>query len=95
MIIKCPEYGAENQTTQTPQPEKRYRCGKCGASITFTQTTDIPDIATKTLQEKPQSDEMASPAVGKRWYKSIILTGDYYYLPHSYDDTVTEIQVIW
>lgn len=46
MIIECPECGAKNQTSQPPQHGKRYRCGKCGASITFLQTTD--DVPSET-----------------------------------------------
>jgi len=42
MIIECPECGAKNSTVQPPQPNKRYRCGKCGAVITSLQTTDTP-----------------------------------------------------
>ncbi len=52
MIIECPEYGAKNQTTQPPQPGKRYRCGKCGAVITFLQTTDSQDTSTAIQKEK-------------------------------------------
>ena len=50
MIIECPECGTNNQTAQTPNPDNKYRCGKCGASITFLQTIDIQD----TLAEIPK-----------------------------------------
>lgn len=42
MIIECPECGKKNVTDRLPQPDKVYRCGQCGASITFLQTTDTP-----------------------------------------------------
>ncbi len=46
MIIECPECGAKNQITQPTQSGKRYRCGKCGATITFLRTTDTPKETT-------------------------------------------------
>ena len=49
MIIECPNCGTKNQTTQPPQLGKRYRCGKCGAVITYLQTTD-------TLTKIPKED---------------------------------------
>jgi len=42
MIIECPECGAKNSIDKPSQLGKRYRCGKCGASITFPQTIDTP-----------------------------------------------------
>jgi len=48
MIIECPECGAKNQTTQPPQPGKRYRCGKCGAVVTFLDTIDTTSETTKS-----------------------------------------------
>ena len=49
MIVKCPECGKENITDKPIQPNKRYRCGKCGAVITFPQTAD-------TLTEIPKEE---------------------------------------
>ncbi|MFC1862166.1 MJ0042-type zinc finger domain-containing protein [Chloroflexota bacterium] len=46
MIIECPKCGAKNTTDKSPQPGKEYRCGKCGASITFLQTIDTPSETT-------------------------------------------------
>lgn len=40
MIIECPECGVKNSIEKPLQPGRRYRCGKCGASITFLQTVD-------------------------------------------------------
>ncbi len=40
MIIECLECGEKNQAIQPPRPGKNYRCGKCGAAITFLQTVD-------------------------------------------------------
>ena len=44
MIIECPECGAKNQITQTPQSGKRYRCGKCHAEITLVEAVDTPIV---------------------------------------------------
>lgn len=49
MIIKCPECGKENVTDKPIQPDRRYRCGKCGAVITFLQTDDAQDELTNPL----------------------------------------------
>ncbi len=57
MIIECPECGEKNQTALPPQPGKRYRCGKCGASITFLQTADIQKAPTQILKEKTQTEK--------------------------------------
>ncbi len=46
MIIECPECGEKNQAIQPPQPDKNYRCGKCGAAITILQTADTPTETT-------------------------------------------------
>ena len=71
MIIKCLECGAENQALQTPQPGKRYRCGKCGAVITFMQTDDTqetPNIRQaeldRTLAREKCNYHRATDAVG-------------------------------
>ena len=60
MIIECPECGIKNQTDKTPQSDKSYRCGKCGALITFQQITANQDTLTeapkeKSLPEKPRT----------------------------------------
>ena len=47
MIIECPECGTKNTTDKSIQHGKRYRCGKCGAEITFLQTTDTQGIFTE------------------------------------------------
>ncbi len=53
MIIECPECGTKNQTDKPPQPDKRYRCGKCGAVITFQQIIANQDTLTEAPKEKP------------------------------------------
>lgn len=57
MIIECPECGAKNQTTQPPQLGKTYRCGKCGASITFLQTSDTQDTLAQIPKEKTKDEK--------------------------------------
>ena len=59
MIIECPECGTKNTTDKPPQLGKRYRCGKCGTLITFTQTADTQGIFTEVPPEKahPKSQE--------------------------------------
>ena len=56
MIIECPECGAKNSTDKPPQPGKKYRCGKCGATITFLQTTDTQDTLAEIPREKTQAE---------------------------------------
>lgn len=66
---------------------------------------DFPDrghiiIAFNTIDEgqvyfEPQSDERVKPVIGKRYYQSVILAGDYYYEAPPYDDTVIGFVVIW
>ena len=53
MIIECPECGMKNITDKPPQPGKRYRCGKCGAVITFLQAVNTQERLTQTIKEKP------------------------------------------
>lgn len=59
MIIECPECGTKNISDKPPQPGKRYRCGKCGTLITFSQTVDTQGIFTKVPPEKvhPEIEE--------------------------------------
>ena len=59
MIIECPKCGMKNSTDKIPQPGRRYRCGKCGALITFTQTLDTQGIFTEVSPKKapPKSQE--------------------------------------
>jgi len=56
MIIECPECGTKNTTDKPPQLGKRYRCGKCGTLITFTQTADTQGIFTKVPPEKTRPE---------------------------------------
>jgi len=44
---------------------------------------------------EPQSDEVANPVVGKRWYQCIVPEPGYYYSPPPYNDTIKSIEVIW
>lgn len=56
MIIECPECGTKNTTDKPPQPGRRYRCGKCGALLTFQQTADTQGIFTKVPPEKARPE---------------------------------------
>lgn len=58
ITIRCPECGVKNQTDKTPQPEKRYSCGKCGAAITYQQITANQDILNETTVEKQVSESL-------------------------------------
>jgi len=53
MIIECPECGTKNQTDTTPQPDKRYRCGKCKSVITYQQIIAYQNTLTEAIEEKP------------------------------------------
>jgi hypothetical protein len=44
---------------------------------------------------EPQSDEQALPAIGKRYYTTIIPEPGYYYTAPNYDDTIQDMVVIW
>ncbi len=46
MIIECPECGTKNSTLEPPKPGRRYRCGQCGAVITFLKAADAQDDTT-------------------------------------------------
>jgi len=46
MIIECPECGTKNSTLEPPKPGRRYRCGQCGAVITFLKSADAQDDTT-------------------------------------------------
>jgi len=46
MIIECPECGTKNSTLEPPKPGRKYRCGQCGAVITFLQAADAQDGTT-------------------------------------------------
>jgi len=49
MIIECPECGTKNSTLEPPKPGIKYRCGQCGAAITFLQAADAQDDTTYVL----------------------------------------------
>ncbi len=44
---------------------------------------------------EPQSDERAHPAIGLRYYQTVVPEPGYYYDPPDYDDTILDILVIW
>ncbi len=44
---------------------------------------------------EPQSDEQAMPAIGKRYYLTVIPKPGYYYSAPSYNDTIEDMVVIW
>jgi len=73
MIIECPECGAKNSTDKPPQPGKKYRCGKCGASITFLQTTDTQAALAEAPKEKTQAEkqEEAKRVQGEKTKKQL------------------------
>jgi len=48
MLFECPECGTKNTTDNPPQPNKTYRCGKCGAVITFLQASNAPSEVTRS-----------------------------------------------
>jgi len=48
MIIECFECGAKNQILQPPQPDKKFRCGNCGAPIVFLESVDAQGQTTLT-----------------------------------------------
>lgn len=57
-------------------------------------------VAFNTIDEglvyfEPQSDEIAKPVVGKRFYLCIETGPGYYYAPPSFNDTIMDILVIW
>ncbi len=56
MIVECPECGTKNSTDKPLQLGRRYRCGKCGALLTFTQTADTQGIFTKVPPEKARPE---------------------------------------
>lgn len=76
MNIKCPSCGVINLTDKPLQPDKRYRCGKCGALIPYleaiesqteigdkaTERTSIPDSSTAIPKE---GRELHWPSVRK------------------------------
>ena len=56
MIIECPECGTKNTTDKPTQPGKRYRCGKCGASITILQAGETRGIPRGFSQKIARSE---------------------------------------
>lgn len=44
---------------------------------------------------EPQSDEIAEPVLGKRYYECIIPRAGYRYEEPDYDDTIEKILVVW
>jgi len=57
-------------------------------------------IAFNTIDEglvyfEPQSDEIVTPVIGKRYYKCIQTKPGYRYEKPDYDDTIMDILVIW
>lgn len=55
MIIECPGCGAKNSIDKPPAPEKRYRCGRCGAVISY-QGENIDNRA----EEYPATDRKST-----------------------------------
>jgi hypothetical protein len=44
---------------------------------------------------EPQSDERVVPVIGKQYYQCVEVTPGYYYEEPSYDDTISDIIIIW
>ena len=44
---------------------------------------------------EPQSDEQAMPAIGKKYYTTVIPEPGHYYLPPAEDDTILDMVLIW
>ncbi|MFC1993012.1 DUF805 domain-containing protein [Chloroflexota bacterium] len=64
MIIECPNCGAKNSTDKPPEPDKRYRCGKCGELVSYqsdnanNRAADYPDT------DRESAANMMSGATG-------------------------------
>ena len=71
MLIECPECGAKNQSPQPPQAGKRYRCGKCGASITFLQTDDTP-VETTSIPTRQRTGGIVTDTTPSKGHSSAI-----------------------
>ena len=69
MIIECTDCGAENEVIRLPQPGKRYRCGKCGASITFAEAID----AQANLEEVPKKKAIRKTTLYLLWALFLVL----------------------
>lgn len=57
-------------------------------------------VAFNTIDEglvffEPQSDERANPAVGLRYYQTVVPDPGHYYVKPEFDDTIMDILVIW
>jgi len=74
MIIECPKCGAKNQTTQPPQLGKKYRCGKCGAEITFLQSTDTQGSSIEVSQKmaRPEAVTLATENTSGQGKRAVV-----------------------
>ncbi|MFC2034035.1 hypothetical protein ACFLTT_01335 [Chloroflexota bacterium] len=62
MIIKCPECGENNTYINPPEPNKKYRCGKCKVIFTYQQTIDAPNLQTI---DTPSKRNFSIKGIGK------------------------------
>ncbi len=67
MIIECPECRRKNSSLEPPKPGRKYRCGQCGAIITFLQAADaqgdtahVPPTANKLPVAKVETRARAA-----------------------------------
>lgn len=72
---------------------------RCAFVIIAEEGNDHTIIAFDTTDKglvyfEPQSDDIVRPVIGKRFYQCVESSSGYY-LPPYYDDTITEVLVIW
>jgi hypothetical protein len=75
MIIKCPKCGTQNRIPDTPEPSRRYLCGKCKAGLTDVgKVSKVPSDSSSTSQP-PTSSEIEKDVLVKRhtWRRSLVV----------------------
>lgn len=80
---------AEGEGFRCAFVELRYPDGKGHAIVAFNTVDE------GLVYFESQSDEIAKPVIGKRWYQCVEPRPGYYYVSPSYDDTIKDILVIW
>jgi hypothetical protein len=61
MIIKCPKCGTQNRIPDTPEPSRRYICGKCKAVL-----TDVGRVS-----KVPSDSSTSQPSISKEIQKDV------------------------
>jgi hypothetical protein len=69
--------------------ELRYRSTNGHMVVAFNT------IDSGMLYFEPQSDERCEPAIGKRYYQTIIPEPGFFYEAPEYDDTIEDMVIIW